>query len=222
MTPNDYEILHSFFEEEPFEESTTEMYLNKQKFNNAFPSKLFGIDGKYFFPGTLDEASILVGVVGLFKDQKTLFSYHKFSPLLRDKIKDWTYGKLACSVLYYYLNSEISRSSINFQDWHMIAGLIHSPIINREVFCFLKFYNIMIFSSKYQVILGFRDWFTFPVSMINYRNLKPVEEMKVIYRSLKLVGVENFIIRDLIKKTFAEKNKDAILLFLHAFLLKHQ
>ncbi len=38
---------------------------------------------------------------------------YSFSPFLRDKIKNWPYNKLACSVLYYYLNIKIAKNNLN-------------------------------------------------------------------------------------------------------------
>ena len=50
--------------------------------------QLFSKETRYIFPGTYDEASLLLDVLYGYKDQKHLFSQHTFSPFLIDKIKD--------------------------------------------------------------------------------------------------------------------------------------
>lgn len=73
---------------------------------------------------------------------------YTFSPLLIDKIKDWSYDKLTCSVLYYYLNYKISKNQLNPVDWSRIGENIQSSARRREVFCFLKQKNIVNFTSE--------------------------------------------------------------------------
>ena len=68
--------------EDEFETSYLELYQNKQNFQPVFSNVLFGKEGKYFFPGTYDEASSLIIVLGNYKDQENLFSAYTFSPLL--------------------------------------------------------------------------------------------------------------------------------------------
>jgi len=222
MTSNYYSSFSVDFEEDNFEESTIELYRNKQNFQTVFSSQLFGKEGKYFFPGTLDEASILITILCGFKDQKRLFSMHLFSPLLRDEIKNWPYSKLTCSVLYYYLNIEIAKNNLNSQDWNIIADLIQSPAISRDVFSFVKCHNIVNFSSKNHIILGFMNSLMFP-PYINYcNNLKPVEDVKILYRFLKLANVEKLTIRNLIKTTLTEQNKKAIVYFLESQVEKNE
>ena len=130
-------IINAFFsyededpKEDDFEESSVELYQNKQNFKTVFPHILFGKEGKYFFPGTYDEASLLLTLLGKYKDKDNLFSMYTFPPLLRTKIKDWFYAKLTCSVLYYFLNQKIAKNNINPVDWGLIGGLIQSPTTN--------------------------------------------------------------------------------------------
>ncbi len=202
------------FEEDNFEESDVELYRNKQNFQTVFSSQLFGKEGKYFFPGTYDEAALLTTILCEFKDQEHLFSMHRFSPLLRDKIKNWSYSKLTCSVLYYYLNIEIAKNNLNSQDWNIIADLIQSPAISQDIFSFVNRHNIVNFSSKNNLILGFMNSLMFPPYISYCNNLKPMLEVKILYRFLKLANVEKSIIRDLIKITITQQNKKAIVRFL--------
>ncbi len=141
---------------------------------------------------------------------------YSFSPFLRDEIKNWPYNKLTCSVLYYYLNIEIAKNNLNSQDWSMIGDFIQSPAISRDIFSFVKCHNIVKFSSKNHIILGFMNSLMFP-PYINYcNNLKPLENVKILYRFLKLVNVEKFTMRNLIKTTITEQNKKAIVYFLES------
>jgi len=208
MTSNSYEPFT-----ESFEKKNLELYQNKQNFRTAFPSELFGKKGKYFFPGTSDEASLLIGVLDGYKDQKRLFSMYNFSPLLRDEIKNWPYSKLTCSILYYYLNSEIAKNNLNSQDWSMIGDFIQSPAISRDIFSFVKYHDIVKFSSKNHMILGFMNSLMFPPYIFYCENFKPLENVKILYRFLKLVNVEKFTIRHLIKTTITEQNREAIVSF---------
>ena len=222
MTENSYNFFSVGFEtsssseeeEEIFEESNFELYRNKENFQTIFSNQLFSKEEKYFFPGTYDEASNLITLLCQFKDQKTLFHMHNFPPLLTDKIKNWSYSKLTCSVLYYYLNTEIAKNNLNHEDWHTIADLIQSPAISQDVFCFVKRHNILNFSSKKNIAFGFMNSLMFPPYMTYYETLKPKLEVKMFYRLLTLANVKKSIIRDLIKITVSQKNRMAILHFL--------
>ena len=218
-------FVNAFFsyedqEETSFEESSVELYQNKQKFQTVFPHILFGKEGKYFFPGTYDEASLLLTLLGEYKDQDNLFSSYTFPPLLTNKLKDWSYGKLTCSVLYYYLNYDLARNNITPHDWSLIGELIQSPAISREVFSFLKENNIVKFASKNEHILGFINSLIFPpyntyyTYSTYYNSTLLVIDVRVFYRLLKLANVEKSTIRDLIKTTITEQNRKAIIYFL--------
>ncbi len=212
-------FVNAFFsyedqEENNFEESSVELYQNKQNFQTVFPHILFGKEGKYFFPGTYDEASLLLTLLGEYKDQYNLFSSYTCPPLLTNKIKDWSYGKLTCSVLYYYLNYDLARNNITAVDWSLMGELIQSPAISREVFSFLKQNNIVNFASKNEHILGFINSLIFPPYSTYYDSDLPVLDVRVFYRLLKLANVEKSTIRDLIKTTITEQNRDAIVYFL--------
>lgn len=212
-------FVNAFFsyedqEENNFEESSVELYQNKQKFQTVFPHILFGKEGKYFFPGTYDEASLLLTLLGEYKDQDNLFSSYTFPPLLTNKIKNWSYGKLTCSVLYYYLNYDLARNNITAVDWSLMGELIQSPAISREVFSFLKQNNIVNFASKNEHILGFLNSLMFPPYGTYYDSDLLVLDVRVFYRLLKLANVDKSTIRDLIKTTITEQNRDAIVYFL--------
>lgn len=56
-------------EEDNFEESYFELSKNKQNFQTVFSNKFFGTEGDYFFPGTYDEASLLMTFLNIYKDQ---------------------------------------------------------------------------------------------------------------------------------------------------------
>lgn len=56
-------------QDEDYEESDFELYQNKENFQSFFPDKLYGKEGKYFFPGTIDEACLLVTQLPLAKNQ---------------------------------------------------------------------------------------------------------------------------------------------------------
>ena len=200
--------------EEKFEDSYLELYQNKQNFQPVFSNVLFGKEGRYFFPGTYDEASSLIIVLGNYKDQENLFSMYTFPPLLIDKIKDWSYDKLTCSVLYYYLNHIIAKNQLNPLDWNRIGDLIQSSAISREVFAFLKQNNIVNFASKNEHILGFINSLMFPPYSTYYDSDLLVLDVRVFYRLLKLANVEKSTIRDLIKTTITEQNREAIVYFL--------
>lgn len=207
--------------EKSFEKTNIELYPNKQKFETVFSNQLFGINGYYFFPGTYDESCLLVTCLSSYKDQKSLFEVYELSPLLRDKIKDWSYGKLVCSVLYYYLNYEIAKTNLNSLDWFLIGGLIQSPAISREVFSFLKQNNIVNFSSKNERIVGFINSLLFPPYSSYYDYQKPELDVKRFYRFLKLSDLSNIdksIIPNLIEKTTIEQNRKAIGFFLRSQL----
>ncbi len=73
-------------EEDNFEESSFELYKNKQNFQTVFSNKLLGTAGYYFFPRTYDEAALLMTFLDIYKDRETLFNVYSFSPLLVDKI----------------------------------------------------------------------------------------------------------------------------------------
>lgn len=208
-------------EEKSFEKTNIELYPNKQKFETVFSNQLFGINGYYFFPGTYDESCLLLTCLSSYKDQKSLFEVYELSPLLRDKIKDWSYGQLVCSVLYYYLNYEIAKTNLNSLDWFLIGGLIQSLAISREVFSFLKQNNIVNFSSKNERIVGFINSLLFPPYSSYYDYQKPELDVKIFYRFLKLSDLSNIdksIIRNLIEKTTIEQNRKAIGFFLRSQL----
>lgn len=190
------------------------MYPNKQNFQTVFSNQLFDTEGYYFFPGTYDEAYLLLTLLGPFKDQESLFDLYVFSPLLKDKIKDWSYGKLTCSVLYYYLNYKISKNNLTPADWSLIGDLIQSPAISRDVFSFLNQNNIVNFSSKSKHILGFMKSLMFPPfsDYIDYN--KSMRDVRIYYRFLNLVNVEKSRIRELIKTIITEQNRKAVVYFL--------
>jgi hypothetical protein len=137
-----------------------------------------------------------------------------FLLFIRNKIKDWSYGKLTCSVLYYYLNHDLARNNITLLDWSFVGELIQSPAISREVFSFLKQNNIVNFASKNEHILGFMNSLMFPPYSTYYNYNKLVLDVRVFYRFLKLANVEKSTIRDLIKTTITEQNRKAIVYFL--------
>jgi len=200
--------------EENFEDSSSKLYQNKQEFQTIFPHILFGKEGKYFFPGTYDEASLLLTLLGEYKDQYNLFSSYTFPPLLTNKIKDWSYGKLTCSVLYYYLNYDLARNNITALDWSFIGELIQSPAISREVFAFLNHNKVVNFASKNEHVLGFMNSLMFPPYGTYYDSELLVLDVRVFYRLLKLANIEKSTIRDLIKTTITEQNREAIVYFL--------
>lgn len=201
-------------EKEDFlETSYLELYQNKKNFQPVFSNILFGKEGKYFFPGTYDEASSLIILLGKYKDQENLFSIYIFPTLLIDKIKDWSYGKLTCSVLYYYLNHRIAKNQLNPLDWNRIGDLIQSSAISREVFSFLKQHNVVNFASKNEHIGGFMNSLMFPTYITYYDYRKTLPDVRVFYRLLKLANVEKSIIRDLIKITISEQNRKAIVYY---------
>lgn len=202
-------------EEDAFERSDIELYPNKQNFQNVFSNKLFGTEGEYFFPGTFDEATVLTTLLGAFKDQEKLFSTYSFSDLLVDKIKEWSYDKLTCSVLYYYLNYKIAKNDLTPVDWGLVGNLIQSPAISRDVFSFVKQNNVLNFSSKSDHIVGFIHSLIFPSSSTYYNSCNPVVDVRIYYRLLKLANIEKSIIRDLIKRTITEQNRKAIVYFLN-------
>ena len=204
-------------EEDNFEESFSGLYKNKQNFQTVFSNQLFGTEGYYFFPGTYDESTLLLTFLGKYKDQETLFDVYSFSPLLVDKIKDWSYGKLTSSALYYYLNCKIAKNNLTPVDWGLVGDLIQSPAISRDVFSFLNQNNIVNFSSKSDRIVGFMHSLMFPPYSSYYDYQKPVLDVRIFYRFLKLSGLSNIeksIIRDLIKRTSTEQNRKAIVYFL--------
>ena len=135
-------VAYENHKEDNFEESSVELYQNKQNFKNVFFFQISYLasylvlvsylvkNKNSFFPGTYDEASLLLTLLGKYKDQDNLFSSYTFSPLLINKIKDWFYAKLTCSVLYYFLNQKIAKSNRNPVDWCLIGGLIQSPTTN--------------------------------------------------------------------------------------------
>ena len=203
-------------EEDDFETSDIELYPNKQNFQTIFPNQLFGTEkgyGEYFFPGTYDEAALLTTLLGEYKDQESLFDLYVFSDLLVDKIKDWPYGKLTCSVLYYYLNHDIAKNNLNCVDWKMIGNLIQSPAISQDVFSFLKQNNVVNYALKSDHILGFMTSIMFsPFSTyVNYTD--PMLDVRVYYRLLRLANIEKSIIRELIKIIITEQDKKAIAFF---------
>lgn len=183
-------------------------------FKLFFSNKLFDTEGYSFFPGTYDSAYLLLTLLGQFKDQESLFDSYVFSPLLRDKIKDWSYGKLTCSVLYYYLNHKLAKNKVTSVDWSQIGDLIQSPAISRDIFSFLNQNNIVNFSSKSEHILGFMKSLIFPPfsSYIDYT--KSVRDVRIYYRFLNLANVEKSRIRELIKIIITEQNRKAIVYFL--------
>ena len=201
-------------EEDDFERSDIELYPNKQNFQTVFSNQLFGTEGEYFFPGSYDEAALLTTLLGEYKDQESLFSSYSFSDLLVEKIKDWPYGKLTCSVLYYYLNHDIARNNINSVDWSQLGDLIQSPAISRDVFCFLKQNNVVNYVSKSGHILGFMKSLMFPPFSTYYDYHNPVLDVRIYYRLLRLANIEKSIIRDLIKITITEQKRKAIVYFL--------
>lgn len=204
-------------EEDNFEESYFELYKNKQNFQTVFSNKLFGTEGYYFFPGTYDEAYLLMTFLDIYKDQETLFNVYSFSPLLVDKIKDWPYDKLTCSVLYYYLNYKIAKNNLTCVDWSLVGNLLQSPANSRDVFSFLNKNNIVNFSSKSDHIVGFMHSLMFPPYGNYYNSNKPVVDVRIFYCILKLScpsNVEKSIIRDLIKRTITEQNRKPIIYFL--------
>ena len=159
-----------------------------------FSDQLFGKEGKYFFPGTYDEASLLLDLLYTFKDQKHLFSMYTFSPLLIDMIEDWPFSKFSCSILYYYLNIDMAKNNIISKDWSMIAKLIQSPNISQAIYSFVKRHNIVSFSSKNMIIAGFMHSLMFSPSISYCKNLKSVTEVKILYRLLKLANVFFFLL----------------------------
>lgn len=58
MTLHNYDYDDAFSDD--FEESNFELYANRQYFINFFPDNLFGKEGKFFFPGTFNEANLLI------------------------------------------------------------------------------------------------------------------------------------------------------------------
>lgn len=216
MTSDYDRFFNGNFEEKSFEASNIELYQNKQNFRTAFPSQFFGKEGKYFFPGTLDELYFFISMGNEFKDQKSLFSMYKISPFLKDKIKNWPYNKLTCSVLYSYLNIEIVNNNLDPQDWGIIGDFLQSPAVSQDTFSFVKYHNILKFSSKNHMISGFIASLMFFPYIYYCKSLTPLEEVKILYRFLKLVNVEKVTIRNLIKTTIREQNRLAILTLLES------
>lgn len=221
---DDFETNDEFkttdFEESVFQESDTELYPNRENFQTVFLDNSFGKTGDFFFPGTLDEASLLLNLLYSSENQKEFFHLHAFSPLLINSIKDWSYSKLTCSALYYSLNSILVERTLQIDDWRNIAELIHSPVISRDVFSFVKKHNLITFSSKRQLILGIIGSLIFPPYISYQKNNQSLPYVKSLYRLLKLADVDKIAIRTLVEKTFTEQNLVEVLRFLDRQLHK--
>ena len=59
MTLHNYDY-DAFSDDDDFEGSLFELYANRQHFVTFFPDNLFGKEGKFFFPGTFNEANLLI------------------------------------------------------------------------------------------------------------------------------------------------------------------
>jgi len=214
------ELKTTSFDNSVFQESSSELYTNRQNFQTVFLDNSFGKEGDFFFPGTFDEASLLLNLLYSSKNQKEFFHLHTFSPFLRNSIKNWSYSKLTCSALYYRLNSILIERTLEIDEWKNIAELIQSPVISRDVFSFVKKHNLISFSSKRKLILGIIGSLIFP-PYISYReNNQSLPHVKSLYRLLKLADVDKTFIRTLVKITFTEQNVVEVLRFLDRQLHK--
>ena len=219
MTLHNYDY-DAFSDDDDFEGSIFELYANRQHFVTFFPDNLFGKEGKFFFPGTFNEAESLVNAFASMKDTEELFSMYIYPLLFRDEVKNWPYGKLTCSTLYYYLNCILLTNNLTMYHWKTIAELLQSPVISSDIFSFVNQHNIITFSSKNNRVMGFIDSLLYPSFDISYRETaSPLPSVKSLYRLLKLADVERSIIRVSIKTAFSEQDLNAVLQVLDNQLL---
>ena len=98
----------------PFDKNDVYLYPDKEKFNCFFQDDLFGKEGKFFFPGNLEDASVVVQNLYTVENVNEFFSMYEFTIVIENKLKSWSCGTLACSALYYYLNSNYLNILVKF------------------------------------------------------------------------------------------------------------
>lgn len=204
----------TFFNDD-FEASDSTVYVNRQHFRMVFSDNIYGKEGKRFFPGTFDEAQELIEAFSSCGDKEFLFRMYDYPPLFKYEIENWSFSELTCSTLYYYLNTIMVTENINAFSWKLIAELILTPPISRDVFSFVNKNDLLDFSSRTKLLKGI--WYTLvsPQFARQYREKDPpLPYVKGLYRLLQLANVEKFVIRVLIKTSFNERNLEAIVKFL--------
>lgn len=196
---------------EDSEASNFKLYANRKDFQTVFSDNIFGKEGKFFFPGTLEEAHQLIDTFALFKDTEDLFSAQYLPSLFKKEVENWSYSELACSTLYYSLNTTLVTDNLTSYDWKEIAELIKSPVLSRDILSFVNKHNLIAFSSRKSIVLGILSSLIFPSSISVYRKKnRSLPYVKGLYRLLKLSNVEKSVIRISIKTSFNEQNLKAI------------
>ena len=209
-----------------FDENDTKLYPNKENFNCFFQDDLFGKEGKFFFPGNFEDALVIVSHLFTYNDLDYFFSNFDFPLLLENKLKSWSCSTVACSALYYYLNAKFltvlkfykykeNQVYVEPRDWRFIISLIYSPVFGRDIFSFVNRHQIKAFSPEGCVIGALKFCLIFPFVVPHSTVSKDVPPVKVLYRLLKLTGIDKNTIRSLIKTTFADKTPKKLIYYLH-------
>jgi len=203
-----------------FSENDTNLDPKKEDFDSFFEDDLFGKGGKFFFPGTFDDANKIVHELYQVEDLDELFGFYEFS--FENQVKNWSPSTLACSALYYYLNSTYLPvfyqaplfSAIKPYDWKMICYMMHSSIIGRDIFSFVIRHNLTRYSKEENIVRSIKWSLIFP-PYISYRSInEKVPPVKTLYRILRLTTLDRSTIREHIRRTFAEQTPKALICFL--------
>jgi len=212
---------NTFFSENNANPYPSSIFPKKDNFLSYFYDDLFGEECKFYFPGTFEDANIIIHELYKFEDLDDLFGLYEFS--FENQVKNWSPSTLACSALYYYLNCETlkvlwlepSGDFIKPYDWKIICYMMHSSIIGRDVFSFIIRHNLTDRSKEKEIVRSIKWSLIFP-PYINYRSInEKVPPVKTLFRILRLTTLDRSTIKKHIRITFAEQTPKALICFLN-------
>lgn len=175
---------------------------------------LFGEKGRYYWPGTVDEAIFLLRQTPYSPNKKHLIEAEPISDCLENLTQTWSFATFVNSALYFVLEEDTNeriknkQNFLNIYDWPLIIPLMFNSSINKEVILFIE--------QNYKVPYDF----LIEAAHFSIKRLFLFDQLKISEKSLNdfliFLKVDILSREILVKKSFRDQNFDQLVDFLSA------
>lgn len=167
----------------------------------------FDKKGKFFWPGSFQDCSELIKVIPSYQNTTQLFELLDFEPEILEKIKQWSFLEICCSLYYYYFDTLFFKRKLRNEPlirvdvWSNAAFFILNSKISLDFSAFINQLGLPTQSSKNSILDGI-------IYCLNYTKI----DNDIIYSKssfknlLSLVNISERKSTLLIEKSFAQKS----------------
>ena len=178
----------------------------------TLPSSIFDKKGIFAWPGTFDDSVDLLETIYHYESKAKLFYSIDFPSRIGNKIKNWSFLEICCSLYYFYLEKIIEQRQkrndppVSAQVWVTASTFILNPKISTGFSQFIRDLQIVDHSNKKDILRG----------IINHLMCVPSKN-NTLFSKLGLDNLLTFVDigdkkrENLVKKTFAGQNKRQLL-----------